>query len=51
MLSKLQTIVGESNAANRETVLLLYSRYASLIDALKPEYVVRPLRIVKDPKR
>jgi FAD/FMN-containing dehydrogenase len=45
MLSKLQTIVGESNATDRETVLLAYSRDASLVDTLLPEYVVRPQSI------
>ena len=42
MLSELQAIVGESNATNRDTVLLAYSRDASLIDSLKPDYVIRP---------
>ncbi len=42
MLSELHAIVGEPNASNRDTVLVAYSRDASLIDTLKPEYVVRP---------
>lgn len=42
MLSELQAIVGERNATNKETVLITYSRDASLVDALKPDYVVRP---------
>ena len=42
MLSELHAIVGEPNASNRDTVLIAYSRDASLIDTLKPEYVVRP---------
>jgi len=42
MLSELQAIVGGSNASDRDTVLTAYSRDASLIDTLKPEYVVRP---------
>jgi FAD/FMN-containing dehydrogenase len=42
MLSRLQDIVGESNATDRDTVLLTYSRDASLIETLKPDFVVRP---------
>jgi FAD/FMN-containing dehydrogenase len=42
MLSELQALVGEPNATNRDTVLTAYSRDASFIDTLKPEYVVRP---------
>ena len=42
MLSKLQAIVGESSATDRDTVLIAYSRDASLVDTLKPDYVVRP---------
>ena len=42
MLSELQNIVGEPNATSRDTVLIAYSRDASLIDTLKPDYVVRP---------
>ena len=42
MLTDLQAIVGESKATDRDTVLIAYSRDASLIDTLKPEYVVRP---------
>lgn len=43
MLSELQTFAGESNATNRDTVLISYSRDASLINPFKPEYMVRPL--------
>lgn len=45
MLSELQAIVGESNATDRDTVLIAYSRDASLVDTLKPDYVVRPQTI------
>jgi hypothetical protein len=34
MLSKLQAIVGESNATDKETVLIAYSRDASPVDRL-----------------
>lgn len=44
MLSDLQDIVGD-NVTNRETALITYSRDASLIDSLKPDYVVRPKTI------
>lgn len=45
MLDKLQSIVGEPHATDRDTVLIAYSRDASLAEAGKPEYVVRPQTI------
>ena len=36
MVSELQAVVGESNATDRDTELIAYSRDASLVDALKP---------------
>ncbi len=45
MVSELQAVVGESNATDRDTVLIAYSRDASLVDALKPDYVVRPQQL------
>ena len=45
MLDTLKSIVGESHATDRDTVRTAYSRDASLTQAGKPDYVVRPQAI------